>query len=178
MNLNAGKAWFTALKELMITQEFYSRFKLYDVVLKDKSKQQDLKVLQNLIAHKEYYLEMIEPYIQKRENKRAQGEKDINLTKLAWASCQTASAPVIAWGSNRLDDLYHEKINEYCHRIQLPYELLKLPFTMMISAIPLYYGLKNFYKGTHDGQRIEDKLTRDNAIRRYLRQLSDEEGNS
>lgn len=125
-------------------------------------------MITHLTAHRTDYLDLIEPYIEKRESSGPKADKPLDYIKITLGACQLSSPVLLYWGSKRLGQ---EKVNEYCQKIKLPYEKIKKPLMLISTATLLYNGLSNLYKGFCYKKRMEEKLERDKQVRRYLRKL-------
>ncbi len=155
---HAGKPLLESIKDLVIINKFYSRYKLYDLILKkNKSTQENEKIMANLISNNSQYLDLIEQSIVKREHNGSKAEKLFAPDKILLGITELTASAGLCYGLYKLDQ-------KYCERIKLP--------AILISTGLTYAGIKNIYKGRYYNKRMESKLSRDKAVRTFLREIS------
>lgn len=154
----AGQSFFTTIKNFIVPQEYYSRFKLYGTIIdKENIVPLDEKFIEHLQGNDEHYLDMIEESILKREHNGPKADKSFSASKISYGLVQSLF-PAFGYAG----------ITYF--NVQCP-EQLKIP-AIGFSSLVVYFGLKNIYKGFCYKSRMETKLARDKAVRRFLREIT------
>lgn len=158
--LNAGNSIFSRMKEWIIKPEHFSRYRLYDGLLDKYPAELDRELIHDILASDDYYLDLIEESILKREHNGPKADKTISISKVANGLAEV-TLPAI---------LYYMVKNYYCDQCAQEY---KVP-ALLIGGVFASLGLHNIYKGIRYKKRMTEKLARDKEVRRLLRELTDQ----
>lgn len=155
--INAKQSLFSYLKNSISKPECFSRYALYDTILDKTPESVGSDVAKKLQDNDEHYLDMIEESILKREHNGPKADKSFSASKISYGL-----------GQSLFPALGYAGITYF--NIQCP-EQLKIP-AFGLSALVVYFGLKNIYKGFCYKSRMETKRARDKAVRRFLREIT------
>jgi hypothetical protein len=133
-----------------------SRFDLYKQIIDHEQNAINPELIHHLKEHQEYYFDLLESLIVKRDHR---GNKDtsFNFTKIAYGAGKVI-IPLLA----------------YCGLTQsalISDTGVKNILTVM-AGLCVLSGIRTIYKGIFYKKRMEQKLARDKAVRRFLREAT------
>lgn len=148
----ANESWLQTCKNIFFSNSQFTRHQLYKKCTNESLF--DDSVAENIQSNQEYYLDMIEESILKREQNGSKAGKILDVTKILFGAGQL-SMPIIGY--------------YILQHYQLDY-----PVSYTIPAALLFcgFGLNKIYKGIFYKSRMEYKLERDKLTRRTIREIT------
>lgn len=148
----AGESWLHVCKNILFSNPMFTRHQLYkkctNVIILDDA------VAENIQNNQEYYLDMIEESILKREQNGSKEGKIVDVPKIIYGAGQL-SMPIFGY--------------YILQHYQLDYpKLYTVPAALLFCGL----GLNKIYKGIFYKSRMEHKLERDKLARRTIREIT------
>ena len=155
--LYASRSLYSSIKDFIVTPEYISRYSLYDAVIDQNIESIDQELIMQLQDDDEYYLDMVEEYILKREANGPKADKSFSPIKITYGLCQLLAPVLIYTGGQYYNYTFPDEF--------------RIP-AIVVASITELCGIYTLYKGIFYKNRMRKKLERDKQIRRFLREIT------
>lgn len=151
----AHQGLFSYIYEFFIPQKKYSRYQLYKI-FDDEKKMKDREFIAHIKENDDYYLNLFEQSISKREQFGFKSSLTEQLKKCGCACFELCIAALCIYGIQFLPKKYQTV----------------WPLTAAVATAFGIDGLHKLYKGIFYKSRMKKKLERDKLIRREIREMT------